>query len=90
MLDNGSIHRSKETRAALSGLWARRVYLYYLPPYSPELDEIELTFRAIKHHHLPERRYTSVPALLDAVGAAFTSYEEALIAKPAHHLRPAA
>jgi hypothetical protein len=90
VLDNGSIHRSKETRAARPGLWARGVYLYFLPPYSPELNAIESAFRAIKHDELPERRYTTVPALLDAVTAAFTSYEEQLIAKHAHHLRPAA
>ena len=89
-LDNGSIHRSKETRAAIPGLWARGVYLCFLPPYSPELNEIEPAFRAIKHHHLPARRYASVPALLDAVGTAFATYEEALIAKQQPHLRPAA
>lgn len=90
VLDNGSIHRSKETRAALPGLWARGVYLSFLPPYSPELNDIEASFRAIKHDELPERRYATVATLLDAVTAAFTSYEEKLIAKRAHHLRPAA
>ena len=90
VLDNGSIHRSKETRAALPDLWARGVYLYFLPPYSPELNAIEPAFRAIKHHHLPERRYATTAALLDAVSAAFTAYEEQLIAKHAHHPRPAA
>jgi hypothetical protein len=90
VLDNGSIHRSKETRAALPDLWARGVYLYSLPPYSPELNEIEPAFRAIKHHHLPERRYATVPALLDAVAAAFQTYEDELIAKHAHHPRRAA
>jgi putative transposase len=87
VLDNGSIHRSKETRAALPDLWRRGVYLYFLPPYSPELNAIEPAFRAIKHHHLPERRYATVPALLDAVSGAFTTYEEDLIAKHAHHPR---
>ncbi len=81
VLDNGSIHRSKETRAALTQLWARGVYLYFLPAYSPELNDIEAAFRVIKHHHLPERRYTTVPALLNAVHTAFTTYEERRIAK---------
>ena len=90
VLDNGAIHRSKETRAALPALWARGVFLYFLPPYSPELNAIEPAFRAIKHHHLPERRYTTVPALIDAVDAGFAAYEEDLIAKHAHHPRRAA
>jgi putative transposase len=90
VLDNGSIHRSKETRAALRDLWARGVYLYFLPPYSPDLNAIEAAFRVIKHSHLPERRYATLPALLDAVQAAFATYEEDLIAKHAHHPRRAA
>ncbi len=90
VLDNGSIHRSKETHAALPGLWTRGVYLYFLPPYSPELNEIEAAFRVIKHDQLPERRYATVPALLDAVAAAFTTYEEHRIAKHSQQLRPAA
>ena len=85
VLDNGSIHRSKETRAALPALRRRGIYLYFLPPYSPELNEIEPAFGVIKHRQLPERRYASVAALLDAVHAAFTMYEEALIAKSVHH-----
>ena len=90
VLDNGSIHRSKETRAAVPDLWARGVYLYYLPPYSPELNDIEAAFRVVKHDLLPERRYTTVPALLTAVHTAFTTYEEHLIAKSVHQPRRAA
>lgn len=90
VLDNGSIHRSKETRAAVPELWARGVYLSFLPSYSPELNDIEPVFRVIKHDELPERRYTTVPALLDAVHTAFTTYEEHRIANSVHHPRPAA
>lgn len=90
VLDNGSIHRCKETRAALSTLWAQGVYLYFLPPYSPELNDIESVFRVVKHEHLPERRYATMPALLDAVHTAFATYEERRVAKYAHQLGPAA
>jgi putative transposase len=84
VLDNGSIHRSRATHAARSDLWRRGVYLYFLPPYCPDLNAIEPAFRAIKHYQMPERRYASLPALLDAVHTAFTTYEEALITKSAH------
>jgi hypothetical protein len=90
VLDDGSIHRSKETRAAIPGLWARGVYLYYLPPYAPELNAIGPAFRAIKRHELPARRYATIPVLLDAVGVAFASYEEARVARLPPRLRPAA
>ncbi len=90
VLDHGSVHRSKEVRAAVPDRWTRGVYRSFLPPYSPELNDSEATFRVIKHDELPERRYATLPALLDAVDAAFTTSEEKLIAKHAHHLRPAA
>lgn len=90
VLDNGSIHRSKETRAALPNLWARGVSLYFLPPSSPDLNAIEAAVRVIKHDELPARRYATVPALLDAIHAAFITYEEHLSAKHSHQLRPVA
>ena len=68
----------------------RGQYLYFLPPYSPELNEIEPVFRTIKYDELPDRSYPTLDALRGAVRAAFTTYEERLIAKHAPQLRPAA
>jgi transposase len=90
VLDNGSMHRNAVVTAAIPDLWRAGIHLYYLPPYSPELNEIEPAFRAIKHHELPARRYTSVPALTEAARAAFTAYEGHLLAKHQHQPRPAA
>ncbi len=81
VLDNGSIHVSRLVKAALPALWAKRIYLYYLPPYSPELNAIERVFGAIKHHGLPERTYTTLTALETAIDAAFSRYEDQLLAK---------
>jgi len=81
VLDNAGIHRSKVVRAAVPELWARRVYLYYLPPYSPELNAIEPLFRVIKHDELPERRYPTVPALTAAIDTGFTRYRARLHGK---------
>lgn len=78
VLDNAGIHRSTIVRAALPELWARRVYLYYLPPYSPELNAIEPLFRVIKHDELPERRYPTVAALTAAIDTGFTNYRTRL------------
>jgi transposase len=78
VLDNAGLHKSKVVRAALPELWARRIYLYYLPPYSPELNAIERVFRSIKHHRLPERSYATLQALESAISDAFSSYHTAL------------
>lgn len=75
VLDNGSLHVSAAVKAALPQLWAQRIYLYYLPPYSPKLNLIEPVFGVIKHHDLPERTYPSVAAIETAVDDAFSRYE---------------
>ena len=49
VLDNASTHRSQTIRDAGEELAARGIALRYLPPYSPELNDIERTFRRAKH-----------------------------------------
>ncbi len=61
------------------------ITLLHLPPYSPELNDIERLFRTIKHHGLPERTYPTFDALQEAVHAAFTRYEHAHCLKPEAH-----
>lgn len=90
VLDNAGIHRSKVVRAARADLWTHGIYLYSLPPYSPELNAIEPVFRVIKHHDLPERRYTTVAALTAAVDTGFRNYYARLHAKSHAQPRPAA
>jgi hypothetical protein len=81
-LDNAGLHRSREVRAARAELHRRRIYLHYLPPYSPELNDIERLFRTVKHHELPERTSPTFDALEDAVVAAFERQEAHLRTKP--------
>ena len=46
ILDNLGSHKSKAVRAAIKAAGAR---LWFLPPYSPDLNPIEQTFAKIKH-----------------------------------------
>jgi hypothetical protein len=55
-----------------------------LPPYCPELKDIERLFRTIKHHELPERRYPTFDGLDAAVTEAFTRQEALLLTDPVH------
>ena len=51
VLDNGPIHTSKASRAAL----AERAHwpsVEWLPKYAPELNDIEVLWRDLKRHHL--------------------------------------
>ena len=83
------MHRPRPVRDWLAA-HRTRIEVFHLPPYSPELNAIESTFRVIKHDELPERRYATLSTLTDAVHTAFTTYEEKLIAKHRHQPRPAA
>jgi putative transposase len=78
VLDNGSLHVSWVVKEALAKLREQRIYLYYLPPYSPELNEIEPIFGGIKAHDLPARSYADWESLEAAITAGFTQAEERL------------
>ena len=81
VLDNASFHRSLDVQDALPELWKRRISLYYLPPYSPELNAVERVCRTIQHLELPERTYATLPELTTAVEAAFARQEAHLLAQ---------
>ena len=65
-----------------------RIVLYYLPPYSAELNDIEGVFGAIKYHDMPERSYGSLNELGEAIDSAFGRAERQLISRCEHSLRP--
>ena len=46
ILDNLASHKTKAVRQAVRGAGAR---LWFLPPYSPDLNPIEQAFAKIKH-----------------------------------------
>jgi len=79
VLDDGSVHVSKVVKQALPELASQGIELYHLPPYSPELNPIEAVFGGIKAHGLPERSYSTVPALTEAIEVAFTEAQVRLL-----------
>ena len=74
MLDNYAAPRSALVRAAAPGLERVGVGLYYLPPYSPELNRIEPLWRHVKHEELPVRSYRTLEALRTAVADALNEH----------------
>lgn len=63
ILDNASMHRSKAFKAQWDTWAAQGVLIHYLPPYSPELNLIEILWRKIKYSWLPLAAYKSVARL---------------------------
>jgi putative transposase len=90
VLDNASFHTSKVIRTARKGLSEAGIYLYFLPPYSPELNRIEPVFRQVKHQEIPQRSHTTRSGLRAAVEAGFTNYARKLHPGSQRKLRPAA
>ena len=90
VLDNASLHISKAVKARRPELARSGTYLYYLPAYSPELNEIEPVFKQVKHHEIPVRSHKSKAELRGAVEQGFVTYGNSVRQKSNNQLRPAA
>ena len=49
ILDNASVHTAKAIEPLLEQLKKKGLTLYFLPPYSPELNRIEILWRKVKY-----------------------------------------
>lgn len=79
VVDNYSVHVSQVVKDALPELAAAGISLFFLPPYSPELSEIEPVWQTVKHHEMPARSHSEVRDLKCAVEDALTRKAEALL-----------
>jgi transposase len=66
VLDNGPIHTSKATRAALAAR-AHWLTVEWLPKYASELNDIERVWRDLKRHHLAHKTFTGPEDLTRAI-----------------------
>ena len=69
VLDNGPIHASKLSKAALAAR-AHWLAVEWLPKYAPELNDIEVVWRDLKAHHLAHQTFTDIAALHHAIHSA--------------------
>ena len=66
-LDNSSVQKSKSFIQHISQWVKRGLVIKYLPPYSPELNLIEILWRFMKYYWMPFSAYTSLQCLLQSV-----------------------
>jgi transposase len=78
VLDNLGLHTARLVQRALPRLRTRGLRLFYLPAYSPELNDIEPVFGVVKAHEMPQRSYATLEALLNAVRTALRRYRQRL------------
>ncbi|MGW7201201.1 IS630 family transposase [Streptomyces chryseus] len=86
VLDNATAHVSRVVKNARSLLEAHGVTLFYLPPYSPELNKIERVWRSVKYEDIPIRAYPWIEELQAAVDQALT-HRNTQLQTTAHDLR---
>ena len=67
VIDNASIHTSDEFADRLPYWQKKGLIIKYLPPYSPELNLIEILWRRIKYTWLPFSAYECLNALSKAL-----------------------
>lgn len=77
VLDNASVHKAKAIQPCIELLKKAGVTLYFLPPYSPELNRIETLWRLMKHKWMgvkyrePETLEADVQHIFDNFGTTY-------------------
>jgi transposase len=67
VLDNAKIHRSKLMKEKLAEWEEKGFYIFFLPPYSPHLNIIEILWRKMKYEWLKPQDYLSFESLTKAI-----------------------
>ena len=65
IFDNSSSHTSEKFMKNIEKWEKKGLFVKYLPPYSPELNPIEILWRFIKYLWLPFSAYTSFRNLVE-------------------------
>jgi len=65
VIDNAPIHTSALFQSMIPEWEKRDLYFWFLPPYCPELNLIELLWKKIKYYWLPIKAYQSFQQLTD-------------------------
>ena len=63
VLDNASVHRAQKVRECLETWQQRGLYIFYLPPYSPQLNIAERLWKELKARWLKPQDYLTADSL---------------------------
>ena len=74
VLDNASFHKSKKFKYHISKWSNIGLSIFYLPPYSPELNIIETLWRFMKYVWIDYEAYLSVENLRSYIEGVFSNY----------------
>ena len=74
ILDNSPIHKSKKFMAKIEEWKEKDVLIFFLPPYSPELNLIEILWRRIKYQWIPFDAYICFQNLKERLSYVLTNF----------------
>ncbi len=89
VLDNASAHVAKAFKGRRAQLMRTGVDLFYLPPRSPELNDIERVWRSAKYEDYPDRAHTGIDAIEAAVDRALIRQQVRVRGLPTHSTQAA-
>jgi len=74
VLDNAAIHTSKKFMAKIGEWKSKGLILFFLPPYSPQLNPIEILWKFMKYHWIDFDAYLSFENLKNYVDMVLANY----------------
>lgn len=74
VLDNAPIHKSKMFKEKIKEWEKLDLYIYFIPPYSPELNSIEILWRFVKYKWLSFEAYTCFDSLKSHLEEVFSGF----------------
>jgi len=74
VVDNASFHTSKKFKDMLPKWNKKGVEIFYLPPYSPELNPIEILWKFMKYHWIDFKAYKSTKNMRNYVENIIINY----------------
>jgi hypothetical protein len=76
ILDNSPIHKSKKFMAKIQEWKEKDLLILFLPPYSPELNLIEILWRRIKYQWIPFDAYICFQNLKERLSYVLNNFGE--------------
>jgi len=74
VVDNAAIHTSKKFKNQIKKWEAKGLLLFYLPPYSPQLNPIEQLWKFMKYYWIELDAYKSVKNMKEYVEKVIVGY----------------
>ena len=74
VIDNAPIHGSAAFVEMIPKWEAKNLFLWFLPPYSPELNLIEILWKQIKYRWMPLNAYESIKQLNESIDSILRNF----------------